>query len=242
MKVIAFNCSPKMDKGNTALILNPFVEGMKEAGAEVELFHLRKLKINPCRGCGICAFQTPGTCFRKDDMQMLYPKLREADIWAFGCPVYWSGIPGPMKNLIDRIMPLVLPFMEMRDGRSRNLLREGTRRGRIVVVSTGGTWEMDSFDLVLATMREVASFVDRACGRALLRPHADAMMPLMEMGTPLDDIFQAAKQAGQEMVQDGEMSAETVAAVRRELMPPEEYLEFCNQGTQEALDELRKKE
>jgi len=32
MKVLAFNCSPRMDNGNTALILNPFLEGMKEVG------------------------------------------------------------------------------------------------------------------------------------------------------------------------------------------------------------------
>ena len=38
MKVIAINSSPNMDKGNTAAILNPFLDGMKEAGAEVELY------------------------------------------------------------------------------------------------------------------------------------------------------------------------------------------------------------
>ncbi len=48
MKVIAINGSPKVDDGNTARILNPFLEGMEEAGAEVELFHTRKLKIKPC--------------------------------------------------------------------------------------------------------------------------------------------------------------------------------------------------
>ncbi|WP_332882068.1 flavodoxin family protein [Methanosarcina horonobensis] len=47
MKVLAINSSPRMDKGNTALILNPFLEGMKEAGAEVELFYTKKLNINP---------------------------------------------------------------------------------------------------------------------------------------------------------------------------------------------------
>lgn len=32
MKVLAINSSPKMDKGNTAMILTPFLEGMREAG------------------------------------------------------------------------------------------------------------------------------------------------------------------------------------------------------------------
>ena len=32
MKVIAFNSSPKMGKGNTARILDPFLDGMKENG------------------------------------------------------------------------------------------------------------------------------------------------------------------------------------------------------------------
>ncbi|GAH36327.1 unnamed protein product, partial [marine sediment metagenome] len=30
VKVIVINGSPSMDEGNTALILNPFLEGMKE--------------------------------------------------------------------------------------------------------------------------------------------------------------------------------------------------------------------
>ncbi len=47
MKVLAINSSPKMDKGNTAMILNPFLEEMREAGAEVELFYTRKLNIKP---------------------------------------------------------------------------------------------------------------------------------------------------------------------------------------------------
>jgi len=34
----------------TALILNPFLEGMREAGAGVELFYTRKLDIKPCTG------------------------------------------------------------------------------------------------------------------------------------------------------------------------------------------------
>jgi len=36
MKVIAINASPKMEKGNTAVILTPFLEGIDEAGAAIE--------------------------------------------------------------------------------------------------------------------------------------------------------------------------------------------------------------
>ena len=43
MKAIAINGSPKMDGGNTALVLNPFLEGMKEAGAEVEVLYTSAL-------------------------------------------------------------------------------------------------------------------------------------------------------------------------------------------------------
>ena len=37
MRVVVINNSPKMNKGDTGLILAPFLEGMREAGAEVEL-------------------------------------------------------------------------------------------------------------------------------------------------------------------------------------------------------------
>ena len=63
MKVVAINSSPKMDKGNTALVLGPFLEGMREAGAEVELFYTKKLRIKPCQGEQNCWVKTPGECF-----------------------------------------------------------------------------------------------------------------------------------------------------------------------------------
>ena len=50
MNTIVINASPKMDKGITAAILTPFVDGMKEMRAEVEIYYTKKLNINPCQG------------------------------------------------------------------------------------------------------------------------------------------------------------------------------------------------
>lgn len=43
-----------MERGGTASILSPFLEGIKEAGADVELLYLHKLKIESCLACGTC--------------------------------------------------------------------------------------------------------------------------------------------------------------------------------------------
>jgi multimeric flavodoxin WrbA len=88
-----------MDRGNTSLILTPFVEGLKEEGVEVELFYTRKLNVNPCLGDRSCWTRTPGKCVQKDDMTMLLPKIEAADIIVMAVPVYVDGMPGPMKNV-----------------------------------------------------------------------------------------------------------------------------------------------
>jgi len=240
MKVLAFNCSPRMDNGNTALILNPFLEGMKDVGAEVELFYTRKLNINPCHGGFTCWLKTPGKCWQKDDMQMLYPKLREADIYVFGTPVYVDGISGPMKNMLDRIIPLVQPFFELRDGHCRHMAREGCKHGKVVLVSNTGFWEMDNFDPLLVHMKAFCRNGAMEFAGALLRPHGEALRPMMKLGIALDDVFEAAKDAGRQLVRDGEMSTETLNIVSRELVPLETYVRAANETFQQALDALKK--
>ena len=69
MKVLAINSSPNMEKGITGFILNLFLEGMKEKGAEVEIFYTKKLNIKPCTACFNCWFLTEGECSIKDDME-----------------------------------------------------------------------------------------------------------------------------------------------------------------------------
>ncbi|NJD76578.1 MAG: flavodoxin family protein [Candidatus Methanoperedens sp.] len=228
MKVLAINSSPMMDKGNTSLILDPFLEGMKEAGADVELFYTRKLKINPCLGELDCWLKTPGKCFQDDDMQMLDPIMREADVIVLATPVYCDGFTGPMKNLLDRTVPQVYPFFELRDDHCRHPLREDTKASKVVLVSNCGFWEMDNFDPMLAHMKAYCRNGANEFAGALLRPHGGALRPMMEMGAPVDDIFEAAKEAGRQLIRDGRISEETLGTVSRELMPRDMYMQAVN--------------
>ena len=241
MKAVAINSSPNMDKGNTALVLGPFLEGMRKANAEVELFYTKKLKINPCQGEFDCWLKTPGECFQQDDMQMLLPKLAEADIWVLATPVYVDGITGPMKNLLDRIIPLAQPFYNLDDDHCRHPMREETKVGKLVLISNCGFWEMDNFNPLLVHMKAVSKNVGSEFTGALLRPHGPALRGMMEMGMSVNDIFEAANEAGRQLVEDGRMSPETLKVVSRELLPLEMYVQIGNQRFQEALDALEKK-
>jgi multimeric flavodoxin WrbA len=240
MRVLALNSSPRKDKGNTALILNPFLDGVKEAGADVELIYTSDLKINPCYGDFKCWTKTPGVCSQKDDMSMINQKMSQADILVLASPVYCDGVTGPMKMLIDRTVPQAQPFFELRDNHTRHPLRNDGRHSKIVLVSNSGLWELDNFDAMLTHIKAFSKNANAQFAGALLRPHGEALRPMLEMGAQVKDILDSAKEAGRQLVRNGEMSPETLKTVSRELLPRDAYIQMVNQHFQDQLNKLEK--
>jgi multimeric flavodoxin WrbA len=236
MKAIAINSSPNMEKGNTAVILDPFLDGMKEAGAEVEVFYTKKLDIKPCQGEFNCWLKTPGECFQKDDMEWLRPKWREADIRVLAAPLYVDGMPGPMKNFLDRGIPGVHPFFELRDDHIRHPGRGEGHPTRLALVSNCGFWEMDNFDALVVHIKAICRNMGSDFAGALLRPQGPAMKPMLAIGGLVDDIIEAARDAGRQLVRDGKISPETLETVGRDVMSRDEYMQMANQSFQQALD------
>jgi len=238
VKVIAFNASPKMGKGNTALILEPFLNGMREAGAEVELFYTKELNIKPCQGELNCWLETPGRCFQHDDMEMVLEKLRSANVIVMATPLFTWGMSGPLKNLLDRTIPMVEPFFDVSTGHCRHPWRQETQAPQVVLVSNCGFWELDNFTPLVKQMEGM--FDDHFAG-ALLRPHGPLFAVMLQMGAPVQDVLEAAREAGRELAQDGRMSQNTLNAVSRELMPKEEYVSRVNRHFHGKVDGLEEK-
>jgi multimeric flavodoxin WrbA len=218
-KVVAINGSPKMQKGNTAKILTPFLEGMEEAGASVELFYARRLNVKPCAGEFYCWNKKPGQCYIDDSMQSLYPKLRDADALVLATPVY-VPLPGEMQNLINRLVPLLDPVLGRRNGRTRVRFRGDVKISKIVLVSSSGWWEMGNFGTVLRIIKELAEDADVEFAGALLRPHASFMTEYKEKA---EKIFAAAKQAGYQLVKEGRMSKDLLKAVSQPLISEDKW-------------------
>lgn len=228
-RVLAFNSSPRKGKGNTALILNPFIEGMREAGAEVDLYYNYNLKIKPCRGCFNCWLKTPGVCSHKDDMQWLLPKMRNADVLVYATPLYSYGMNAQMKNLIDRMIVLAEPFMEVVEGRSRHIAGAGEKLRKIVLVSNCGLWGIDNFDPLVIHAKKAGQDPPMEYAGALLRPHGEALRAMLDMGAPVGDIIDAAREAGRQLIADGKMSQATLDVISRDLLPVEVYVKMANE-------------
>jgi multimeric flavodoxin WrbA len=208
---------------------------MRESGADIELFYNDKLKIKPCTGCFNCWLKTPGVCSHKDDMAWLLPKMRDADVMVYATPVYGYGMTGQMKNLLDRMIPIAEPFMEVIDGRSRHIKSEGARDCKIVLVSNCGLWNMDNFDPLVVHVKKLCQDPPMEYAGALLRPHGEALRAMRDMGAPVDDIFAAARDAGRQLVKAGAMSQATLDIISRDLLPVDVYVKMANEQFRQVM-------
>jgi multimeric flavodoxin WrbA len=222
IKVFAINGSPRLERGRTALILNPFLKGAKDAGADVELFYSNKLKIKPCTGCFFCWDEKPGVCPIKDDMQILYPKLRSTDILVLATPVY-VPLPGDFQNFLNRTIPLMNPVLRTTpDERTRIIFHKDVKISKIVLVSTCGWWEKGNFGTVIRIAEEFAKDASVEFAGAVLRPHSDY---LFQKNEKTKKILENCKLAGYQLVKEGKMHPETLKAIGSPLVSRRNYME-----------------
>lgn len=121
MQILGLSCSPRKS-GNTEILLEEALSGARQEGAETELFSVSGKDIRPCDGCWTC--RGTGKCHIKDDMQLLYDKMVEADGIIFGTPVYNYSMTGQAKTIMDRMLAL--------STRDRNL---ANKVGGVIVVA-----------------------------------------------------------------------------------------------------------
>ncbi|MHA1964952.1 MAG: flavodoxin family protein [Candidatus Thorarchaeota archaeon] len=226
MKVLVMNGSPRKDRGSTGGILAHFVEGMKEAKADVEILYSKGLDLGDCRGCFNCWTSTPGKCIQDDEMTEILEKMADADIIVLATPVYVDGMTGSLKTLMDRSIPLLHGAFELRDDHCRHALREHVKAGKIALFSVCGFTEMDNFDPLITHVKALSKNMSREFVGSLLRPYAWIIEPALKQGAPLNDILEAVKQAGFQLVSDGKMNEETLATIARDILPRDEVIKM----------------
>lgn len=104
-KVLIVKGSPR-ERGNSATLAGQVAAGAEAAGAEVESVYLHGLNIQACDACDFCQGGAEIGCVIEDDMQSLYPKIREADALVYASPIYWFTVSAQLKLFMDRCYSL----------------------------------------------------------------------------------------------------------------------------------------
>ena len=110
MKVLTLQGGARK-KGNTATVLGWVEEELIAMGHEVESVYLQNKNIKGCLACGKCkeTMEAIG-CVQKDDAVEILEKMVASDLVIFTSPLYFWGITGPLKSLIDRTYSLYADF------------------------------------------------------------------------------------------------------------------------------------
>jgi putative NADPH-quinone reductase/putative sterol carrier protein len=227
MKVLVVNGSPRGPRGNTDRIVQPFLEGAREAGATTEVVYLRDKEIKHCQGCFTCWTKTPGVCIHNDDMPVLLEKLRDSDVLVFATPLYIYTVTGLMKGFMDRMLPLAQPYIVQRGEHFTHPPRYAQDHPtKFVLISNCGFPERHHFSGLQETFRRYAGGDGLAgmicCAGGELLRH-----PAMREG--LTWYLDAAREAGREVVAEGYITPETQAVLDRPLVEdPADYARMAN--------------
>lgn len=222
MKILAINGSPKGKRSNTWRLTCAFLEGItiqEENGGvqapEIETLNIGSLNLKPCLGCFSCWNKTPGECCIHDDMQGVIDKILWADVVVWSFPLYYFGLPGQLKTLIDRQLPMSLPFMCTETESGGHPSRYDMSGKRTVVISTCGFYTAQgNYDCV-------TSLYDRLCGKggytAIFCGQGE-LFRVKELSERTDEYLSWVKKAGQEFASGG-ISGETRGKLDRNLFP-----------------------
>ncbi len=219
MNILVINGSPKADKSNSIQLTNAFIGGICESCRDnlpnIERLNASQLNINPCLGCFSCWKNTPGVCCLHDDMKIVLDKLLWADITIYSFPLYYFGLPGKLKTLIDRQLPLSLPFMNSEIESGGHPSRYDNSNKRTVLISTCGFYTAkNNYD-------SVTSQFDKICGKdnyTTIFCGQGELFRVPELKERTDEYLEIVKKAGKEYI-SGSITVETKENLDQLLYP-----------------------
>ncbi len=159
LRVLALMGSPRKT-GYTAKLLGALLREFPK-GTDIEIVSLYELNPIPCNACGYCK---AGNGCSKKDLEEFFKKFENADIILFATPIYFMGVPAPMKALIDR-------FQRYYEARFRRNIKHPIekRRKAALIVTSGSDGEI-GFEVVKHQLLQAFSVLNiELCGTMLAR-------------------------------------------------------------------------
>lgn len=189
MRITALYGSPRKD-GNTDLLMQAFLRGVRETGAEARELFLRNFTFSPCIDCGGCT--ATGVCVLRDGMDKIYPHLIASDVIVLAAPVFFYGLNALAKAMVDRAQC----FWARKYLLGRGLRQERGTEGRGILLCVGGAKGKKNFDGILLTAQYFFDALDMPFSHHLTYGSIDKKGALLEH----PELFEEARKLGRDSV------------------------------------------
>ena len=210
MKAVVIYGSPRQKKAASYHVADNFASGLERAGVQVEEIMLIKHKIKHCLGCYTCWTKTPGKCVQRDDMDLILPKVKEADLIVIATPLYIFQATGLVKDFLDRIIPIAEPYLVEKDGVTTHPMRDRVKPRKIFLISVAGFPERSHFDGLVLSFKRFAG--PKGYVGDILIP-ASEMMSKDAFQRGYVELYKDIEQAGFELGKNGAISEEIKKAI-----------------------------
>jgi multimeric flavodoxin WrbA len=108
-KVIVLDGSQPGDE-DLAPLLAILIDELRHNGTEVQTYTLREVKLGHCIGCFGCWIETPGICVEADAGREIVQAIVRSEMTVLFTPVNFGGYSSVLKKIVDRWIPLMLPY------------------------------------------------------------------------------------------------------------------------------------
>ncbi len=123
MKITILNGNPAEDNLDFERYVANLVGILDGKRHTVDVIPLRQMEIKTCLGCWGCWVRTPGECVFADDSADVRRRVINSDALLFASPVIMGFTSGLLKKTCDKLIPLVLPYIEMDQGECHHIKR-----------------------------------------------------------------------------------------------------------------------
>ena len=110
-KITIIDGNPENGSADLRFFLENFVTEYQNG--RVNHIRLSEEELRYCTGCWDCWWKTPGVCKHRDSMDRILPIIMNSDLVVFCSPVIMGFYSALLKQIHDRMIPLVHPYIEM---------------------------------------------------------------------------------------------------------------------------------
>lgn len=222
-KILVINGSPKKTQSTTMAVTNAFVKGVCSTGLfESETLEVSSLNIKPCLGCLGCWGISEGECIIKDDdVPMIKSKILAADIILLSFPLFFFGMPGSLKCLVDRLLSILNTYEGQdvpEDGSFHGFRYDMT--GKKLVLISGCAW--NDYKVFSPLLEQFDCIVGKEKYTALFCPQIKAVVD-QGMKPRLVRYLKGYEDAGVEFATNNSLSPETLEKLKRTPFSKEVY-------------------